>query len=138
MTIQPKNERRPRLDPFPHPTPFSLFLRNEAASSRWFDATGDPDTPLPPPASPARAAAVAARYARLINATAAALTSVRAAPALVYASVDNVWAPPPGGVHDGAPHVGSAALVDGLWRELGVGVDWSLAIHPYGAPDGDG
>lgn len=126
--------------PLPPPSLLSsLSLRNEAASSRWFDVSGDPGLPPPPPpGSPARARYVAARYASLLNATAAALTSVRAAPALVYASVDDVWAPPAGGAWEGAAHVGSGPLVDGLWAELGVGVDWSVAGHFYGAPDGEG
>jgi hypothetical protein len=111
---------------------------NEAASNRWYDVSGDAGPPPPPPGSPARAHYVATRYASLINATAAALASVRAAPALVYASLDDVWAPPAGGLWEGAPHVGSGPLVEGLWAELGVAVDWSVAGHFYGAPDGDG
>lgn len=111
----------------------AYIVWNEAASSRWTEFER-----LPPAGAPARAAAVGARYAAMINATATALTDVGAGPALVYASLDSVWAPPRGGVADGVPHTGSGPLVDALWRELGTAVDWSLALHPYGPVQGEG
>lgn len=31
-------------------------------------------------------------------------------------------------------HIGSKAVVEGMWQRLGTSMDWSLAIHPYGNP----
>ena len=32
-------------------------------------------------------------------------------------------------------HIGSKAVVEGMWQRLGTSMDWSLAIHPYGPPN---
>jgi hypothetical protein len=31
-------------------------------------------------------------------------------------------------------HLGSKNVVLGMWQRLGLSIDWSLAIHPYGDP----
>lgn len=110
---------------------FSAFeVWAAAASASSFDLT---PTVAGPGTSPTVQAAVIQRYAALVRATADALTSVGAPPALVLAAVDATWATPPRGDRGGRPHIGSGVLVDGLWAELGVGVDWSVGVAPYGA-----
>ena len=56
-----------------------------------------------------------------------------------YGSVAQIWekqagvCPPylPGLQHC---HIGSLNVVRGMWERLGLSMDWSLAIHPYGNP----
>ena len=50
-----------------------------------------------------------------------------------------IWERPPGPCPpfpDGFQHchLGSLNVVRGMWQRLGVDMDWSLAIHPYGNP----
>ena len=52
--------------------------------------------------------------------------------AMMYASIDPVWSGAAAKSHKG--HMGSARFLDELWKRLGVSVDWSVAIHPYGDP----
>lgn len=130
-----------------------FIIWNEAASALWFDTS-----PLISPASGAlrdqsQAERWADAYAALLEAAERSLRAVGARPALVLASLDTLWASPGekgpiyqssspsagdlfplGGIHAGRAHLGSGNLVEALWRRLGTRVDWSLAVHPYGAP----
>ena len=51
---------------------------------------------------------------------------------MMYASTDPVWSPAAAASHKG--HMSSARLLDELWKRLGVSIDWSVAVHPYGDP----
>lgn len=54
--------------------------------------------------------------------------------AMLYFSTDSIWEATPEQVaHDG--HLGTKRLLDRIWDRLGTSIDWSLAIHPYGAPN---
>lgn len=50
-----------------------------------------------------------------------------------------IWEKPVGGCPPYLPglqhcHIGSLNVVRGMWERLGLSIDWSLAIHPYGNP----
>ncbi|KAK9906883.1 hypothetical protein WJX75_009691 [Coccomyxa subellipsoidea] len=58
---------------------------------------------------------------------------------MIYISLDQIWEKQAGSCPPYLPglqhcHIGSLNVVKGMWERLGLSMDWSLAIHPYGNP----
>ncbi|KAK9845520.1 hypothetical protein WJX81_008440 [Elliptochloris bilobata] len=116
-----------------------FVIWNEADSGEWFDYSPRVNTSAP--LTQAAAGAWLDKYAAMLEAAHGAVAGAAAgapggAPALVYASVDRVWAPPAGGAVPGRVRcsLGVKVLLDGLWQRLGMRVDWAVALHAYGDP----
>jgi hypothetical protein len=113
-----------------------FIVWNESGSGLWFDYSPVVPTrgPLPAynPADPNNPTTRWVRkHAEMIRRAASAV-SRHASGVMLYASTDLWWLPPP---DQTITHIGSKAILDGLWDVLGADVDWSLAIHPYGDPN---
>lgn len=113
---------------------------NEVASAEWFDLSGV--TPgsidVTQVVSAKDVTTWIGRYAQLMRVTHDALAAAKLSyPSLVYASLDRYWGVPPifSQWHGTRAHIGSGTIAQGLWGVLGISMDWSLALHPYGEPD---
>lgn len=52
---------------------------------------------------------------------------------MILASTHSRWEPKQSGAAEKA-QIGSRAVLEGLWRDLGIGIEWAVAVHPYGDP----
>ncbi|CAL8462476.1 g2009 [Coccomyxa elongata] len=113
------------------------IIWNEVANGDWFDpspminakqATSQQDTNL-----------WLDTYALMVRLAHDAIQRHSKAPTMLYISLDQIWEKPVGECPPYLPglqhcHIGSLNVVRGMWERLGLSIDWSLAIHPYGNP----
>ena len=116
-----------------------IIVFNEVANAEWFDLSGTLPGTVTVTSQPSTADVQTwiNRYSQIMQATHASVAAADpGGPVLIYASTDRYWSPPPVFTEwDGnRAHIGSETLVQGLWTELGITMDWSLAVHPYGDP----
>jgi hypothetical protein len=103
-----------------------FIVWNEIDHAAWFNMT--PLLPTPLHSTPSGAAQILAKYATMFRTAYAAIKRQRA-DAMVYVSLTAIWKP---GVTPLS--IGAEDAIFRMWQPgvLGLDVDWSLAIHPYG------
>ena len=108
-----------------------FVIWNENASALWFDYS---------PVVPNKGMLNAAQQDQWISKYASMLTRAHqavqrnTAGVMLDVSTDLIWTPR--NIKAGASaHIGTQALIDGLWAKLGTNVSWSVAVHPYGDID---
>ncbi|MBW2736923.1 MAG: hypothetical protein JRH20_31455, partial [Deltaproteobacteria bacterium] len=102
-----------------------LIIWNENASDGWFDYS-----PIAPKGdtSAANVKRRIDKYAQMMRRAHTAI-SRHLSGVMMYASTDMLW---DANIHHG--HMGSGALLEGLWQRLGTDISWGVAAHPYGDP----
>jgi len=110
----------------------NFIVWNEVASGGWYDMSPLIET-AHPVTDPIQIQLWTSYYAQMLRRTRQALD--RHNPdALIYVSLDEMfrfnqsnW--------DYTANIGAKTFLDDLWSELGLSIDWSIAIHPYLDPD---
>lgn len=119
---------------------------NEVGSSAWFD--NSPIIPTHRELSIPEMTAWASKYASMLTRAHVAIQR-HTSGVLMHAVLDGFWyhntasgqalQPFSGIIGDvlvgwNKVHIGSRTVLDGLWALVGLSVDWSVSIHPYGEP----
>lgn len=102
---------------------------NENAANLWFNLTPEIDAP-----GADKLAIRVKRYANLMRRAHTAIGRWQRS-AMLYASIDHVWSQSAAKKVSGG-HVGTKSFMDGLWSELKLSIDWSVAAHLYGPTSG--
>jgi hypothetical protein len=110
----------------------NFIIWNEVASGGWYDMSPLIET-AHPVTDPNQIHLWISYYTKMLCRSRKALD--RHNPdALIYVSLDRLfrynqsdW--------NATANIGAKTVLDGLWSELGLSVNWSVAIHPYREPD---
>ncbi|CAF1528818.1 unnamed protein product [Adineta ricciae] len=110
----------------------NFIIWNEVASGGWYDMSPLIET-AHPVTDPNQIYLWTSYYAEMLRRAQKALN--RHNPnALIYVSLDQMFRSDQS--HWNYPaNIGAKTMLDGLWTELGLSVNWSIAIHPYQDPD---
>ena len=126
-------------DRYPSITHFIAW--NEVDDSDWFDPSPQVNNTQRHVGGTSDGDRWVALYARLLTGAHAAIARNQRAPKMLYAATDRQLTSSPW-CGDGTRRWGSRCplgtwnLLEGLWRQIGNSIDWSVVVHAYGDPTG--